>query len=315
MLYYIIATFSIKSSVCRPAAFLNEFPVTSIGMGAAWAGGDAGGGGMAHLRLGGVTMPIIAENLTVSYRRHPAVHHVSCTFAEGEAWAVFGPNGAGKSTLLKAVMGLVKPDTGAVRWENLSRRDIAYLPQAAELDLSQPMTVFELAALGLWYETGFWRGIAAPQRARVQAALVRVGLADMGGRMLAELSKGQLQRALIARMLVQDAKFLLLDEPFAAVDMTTTAALLNILQGALKEGKGLVVVVHDLAQVEAYFPKTLLLSREKIAAGATAQVLTEHNLALAQALPHHGAAAREWCLEESAVERSGSLNDTGGQHD
>ena len=158
------------------------------------------------------------DNLTVSYRGGcPAVHHLSAEFAAGTMCAVFGPNGAGKSTLLKAVMGLIRCNTGSVRHRNLARRDIAYLPQQSDIDRSQPMTVFELAAMGLWYEIGFFGRVSAEQRRRVQAALERVEMAEFANRGISELSNGQFQRVLFARMLVQNARFLLLDEPFNAV--------------------------------------------------------------------------------------------------
>ena len=112
---------------------------------------------MGRLFLGDLIIMIAIENLTVSYQRKPAVHHVDMQFDDASMWAIFGPNGAGKSTLLKAVMGLLKCNTGKVSWQGISRRDIAYLPQQADIDRSQPMTVFELAAMGLWYEIGFFR--------------------------------------------------------------------------------------------------------------------------------------------------------------
>lgn len=116
---------------------------------------------MGRLLLGSIRMSIIVENLTVSYRRRPAVHHVDITFEEHSMWAVFGPNGAGKSTFLKSLMGLQPIDTGSIRLDGLTRQNIAYLPQQSDIDRSQPMTVFDLAAMGLWYEIGFFRGINA----------------------------------------------------------------------------------------------------------------------------------------------------------
>ena len=192
-------------------------------------------------------MSIIVDNLTVSYRSRPAVHHVSAEFADQSMWAVFGPNGAGKSTLLKAVMGLQKADTGCVRRIGLKRGDIAYLPQQSETDRSQPMTVFELAAMGLWYEIGFFGRVNAGQRQRVFDALERVEMADFAERQIAHLSNGQFQRVLFARMLVQDAKFLLLDEPFNAVDAKTTYALLEVLAACHTEGRAVIAVLHDSA--------------------------------------------------------------------
>ena len=239
-------------------------------------------------------MSIVSDNLTVSYQNRPAVHHVGAEFADGSMWAVFGPNGAGKSTLLKAVMGLEKAETGGVRWEGLQRKDIAYLPQQSDIDRSQPMTVFELAAMGLWYEIGFFGRVNAAQRARVLDALQRVEMQDFAGRQIAHLSNGQFQRVLFARMLAQDARFLLLDEPFNAVDARTTFALLEVLRRCNQEGRAVVAVLHDYEQVRAYFPNTLLLAREKIAAGATEKVLTDEYLRQASAAMQRQDSA-EWC--------------------
>ncbi|MDO4434198.1 MAG: metal ABC transporter ATP-binding protein [Alysiella sp.] len=229
-------------------------------------------------------MSIAVENLTVSYQGRAAVHHLDMVFPQACMYAIFGPNGAGKSTLLKAIMGLLPCSTGAVKWHNLARKDIAYLPQQADVDRSQPMSVFELAAMGLWYEIGFFGRVNAAQRARVQAALQRVEMADFAERPIGALSNGQFQRVLLARMLVQDAQFLLLDEPFNAVDAKTTYALLNVLQQENQNGKAVVAVLHDYEQVRAYFPNTLLIAREKVACGASEEVLCDEMLARANTL-------------------------------
>ncbi|STZ76712.1 metal ABC transporter ATP-binding protein [Bergeriella denitrificans] len=239
-------------------------------------------------------MSIVIDNLTVSYRRRPAVHHIDMTFDDHSMWAVFGPNGAGKSTLLKAVMGLQQADTGHVHWVGLQRKDIAYLPQQSEIDRSQPMTVFELAAMGLWYEIGFFGRVNAAQRERVYAALERVEMRDFADRQIAHLSNGQFQRVLFARMLAQNAKFLLLDEPFNAVDARTTYALLEVLRRCHRDGQAVIAVLHDYEQVRAYFSHTLLLAREKIAAGATEKVLTDEFLSQANAAVQKQESA-DWC--------------------
>lgn len=238
---------------------------------------------MGNLLLGNIRMSIIVENLTVSYHRRPAVHHVDITFEEHSMWAVFGPNGAGKSTFLKSLMGLQPLDTGSIRLDGLTRQNIAYLPQQSDIDRSQPMTVFDLAAMGLWYEIGFFKGINSTQKQRVHEALERVGMQRFADRQIAYLSNGQFQRVLFARMLVQNAKFLLLDEPFNAVDARTTYELLDVLQKCHCNGHAIIAVLHDYEQVRAYFPNTMLLAREKIAAGATETILTEAYLAQANA--------------------------------
>ncbi|MRN38663.1 metal ABC transporter ATP-binding protein [Neisseria sp. N95_16] len=240
-------------------------------------------------------MSIIVDNLTVSYQRRPAVHHVSMAFPDNGMWAIFGPNGAGKSTLLKAVMGLEKAETGTIEWAGLQRKDIAYLPQQAEVDRTQPMTVFELAAMGLWYEIGFFGRVNAVQRQRVYEALERVEMHEFARRSIAHLSNGQFQRVLFARMLAQNAKFLLLDEPFNHIDARTTYALLDVLRRCHQSGQAVIAVLHDYEQVRAYFPETLLIAREKIAAGATENVLTDEYLLQANAAMQQQESV-DWCV-------------------
>lgn len=249
---------------------------------------------LGRVFLGGGKMSIVVENLTVSYQARPAVHHVNMEFPDGCMYAIFGPNGAGKSTLLKAIMGLLRCSTGAVHWQGLGRQELAYLPQQSDVDRSQPMTVFELAAMGLWYEIGFFGNVNAAQRERVQAALKRVEMGDFAERAISELSNGQFQRVLLARMLVQNAKFLLLDEPFNAVDAKTTYALLDVLRQENQAGKAVVAVLHDYEQVRAYFPNTLLIAREKVACGKTEDVLCDELLLKANNLAQ-AAEDSEWC--------------------
>lgn len=235
---------------------------------------------MEHVFLGSTRiMSIIIHNLTVSYRQHPAIHHLNAVFADNQMWALFGPNGAGKSTLLKSITGLLKPDSGSIEWQGLQRADIAYLPQQSDIDRSQPLSVYELTAMGLWYEIGFFHGLNQTQQQRITAALAQVDMADYVQRPIGQLSNGQFQRVLVARLLVQNARVLLLDEPFNAVDARTTYVLLDILrQYQLKQYCTVIAVLHDYEQVRAYFPYTLLLARQKIAAGKTEAVLTDENL-------------------------------------
>ena len=239
-------------------------------------------------------MPLVLDNITVSYRSVPAVHHVYARFDEGSSWAIFGPNGAGKSTLLKAMMRLLPIDTGSVQWQGLQRRDLAYLPQLAEIDRTLPMSVFELTALGLWHEIGAFGRLRPQQCARVHEALERVGMSAQAQRPIAALSSGQFQRVLFARMLVQQARFLLLDEPFNAMDAHTTQALLQVLRDCVAAGKGVIAVVHDREQARSQFDNTVLLAREVVASGPSRQVLTPGNLHQADGFRQE-VRVDEWC--------------------
>jgi zinc/manganese transport system ATP-binding protein len=226
------------------------------------------------------------EDITVSFDREPAVHHVSGTFGCGSMTAIVGPNGAGKSTLLKAMVGIVQPDQGRVALEGLSRQALGYLPQLAEVDRTFPITVRDAVGLGLWHKIGLSGAMDRRDGERVRAALWTVGLEAMGERPIGALSVGQFQRLLFARLIVQDAQVLLLDEPFAALDERTTRDLLGLVLDWHRQGRTVIAVLHELDQVQAHFPSCLLLAREPIAWGPTETVLTPANLRRARGVAH-----------------------------
>ena len=243
-------------------------------------------------------MKIILENITVSYRRFPAVHHISATFQAGESWAICGPNGAGKSTLLQAIMGLTPVNSGRVALNGMTLQDIAYMPQLSQIDRSQPLSVFELVAMGLWYEIGFFSGLSKTQKERVYQALERVRMEMFAHRFINELSNGQFQRVLLARVLVQNAKFLLLDEPFNAIDEQTAHELSNILDSCCQQGQGVITVLHNNDFVLRHFSHTLLMAREMIASGKTHQVLTPEYLKRSALFRQDSIDEEAWCEEK-----------------
>ncbi len=223
------------------------------------------------------------DNLTVSYRQHPALHHITGQFARGSLTAVIGPNGSGKSSLLKTIMGLLPVSGGGVQ-VTADRAAMAYLPQTTEIDRSFPMTVRECVLLGAWSSVGAWSGVNPRLLARVDSAIQSVGLQGFEQRPVGSLSSGQFQRVLFGRMLMQDASLILLDEPFNAMDSRTTNALLDLIKQWHQDGRTVIAVLHDDAQVLAHFPQTLLLARELVAWGDTSQVLTPGHLDKARAL-------------------------------
>ncbi len=221
------------------------------------------------------------ENLTLGYQQHPAVHHLSGQFANGSLTAVIGPNGAGKSTLLKGIAGQLRPLSGRIR---LTQQPIAYLPQQSELERRFPISVMELVCFGLWQRVGWFGGITRRERQQAQEALSSVGLAGFEWRPINSLSGGQLQRVLFARLLLQDAPIVLLDEPFTAIDLRTTADLLKIVRRWHGEGRTVIAVLHDLETVRSHFPDSLLLARQSVAWGKTDNVLTINHWQQARAL-------------------------------
>jgi zinc/manganese transport system ATP-binding protein len=221
---------------------------------------------------------VTVSNLTLTYHRHPVVHHLSGTFLRGELTAIVGPNGAGKSTLLKAVAGLMTPNEGSVRFATTGKPRFSYLPQQAAIARDFPLSIRDAVLLGDWQHSGWFGRSSRDARQRAEAALERVGLPGFGERPVEELSAGQFQRVLFARVLLQDAPLILLDEPFTALDAKTTADLLALVAHWRDEGRTVIAVLHDYEQVRAFFPQTLLIAKECIAWGPTPTVLTPANL-------------------------------------
>jgi len=218
------------------------------------------------------------SNLTLGYDRHPAVHHLDGAVSEGALMAVVGPNGAGKSTLFKGVVGAIKPLSGAIERNGVAPQDIAYLPQAAAIEQAFPINVFDMVSMGLWRRAGLFGGIGRKERASIEDAISAVGLTGFEDRPIGTLSGGQMQRMLFARLLLQDARVIVLDEPFTAIDAKTAADLLDIVRRWHSEHRTVLAALHDIDVVRANFPETLLLAREPVAWGPTARVLTAENL-------------------------------------
>ncbi len=242
------------------------------------------------------------RDLTVGYDRHPAIHHLSLDIPQSSLVAIAGPNGAGKSTLLKSIAGLLTPVSGTIEGTQCIR--LAYLPQVHEIDRSFPITAFDMVSLGLWNELGAFRGLMPKHREQVAAALCTVGLEGFERRPIATLSGGQFQRALFARMILQDADLLLLDEPFSSIDTASAEILLNVTQDWQRKGKTVLAVLHDHTQINAYFPLCVLLARELIAYGNPSDVLSAENLQRAQSYKSPFDESAEVCQRPVSSQRS-----------
>ncbi len=228
--------------------------------------------------MNAATSGLTLTDVIVTYRRVPAVHHVTGTFAPGSLTALAGPNGAGKSTLLKALMGLVPISDGTIHRGQLSPQQFAYLPQQPEIDRSFPLSVTQTVMLGAWPRAGALGAISPDEHHRAAAAVAKVGLTGYAQSSIASLSVGQWHRVLFARLIVQDAQIILLDEPFAAVDERTTADLMTLVNGWHAEGRTVIAVLHDLNFVRQHFPQTLLIAREVVAWAPTGDALSLENL-------------------------------------
>jgi zinc/manganese transport system ATP-binding protein len=241
------------------------------------------------------------RNLTLGYDRHPAVHHLDGAVRAGSLTAVVGPNGAGKSTLFKGVVGVIKPLAGRIERNGVRPQDIAYLPQVAEIDRAFPISVYDMVAMGLWRGKGLFGGIGPKDRNAVERAIAAVGLTGFEPRAIGTLSGGQMQRMLFARLLLQDARVIVLDEPFNAIDAKTCADLLDLVRRWHSEQRTVLAAMHDLEMVKAHFPESLLLAREPVAWGATAEVLTPENMLKARRMCEAFDEQAEACVVAEAV--------------
>ena len=221
------------------------------------------------------------ENLSVSYKETLALKDISLALHGPTITGIIGPNGAGKSTLLKGMLGII-PHQGQAFLDDKevkkSLHRIAYVEQKINIDYNFPIKVKECVSLGLFPSIPLFRSLKAKHWKKVQEALEIVGLADYAERQISQLSGGQFQRVLIARCLVQEADYILLDEPFVGIDSVSEEIIMNTLRDLKKAGKTVLIVHHDLSKVPNYFDQVLLVNREVIAFGPTKETFTQANL-------------------------------------
>ena len=232
------------------------------------------------------------ENLSVGYDRHPAVVGLSGAFAPASLTAVVGPNGSGKSPLLKALAGHCKPLAGRIDLNGLKPADIAYLPQVHGLDLKFPLTLEDLIGFGFIGQRGLFGGFARADRERLHDLMALVGLEGLERRPIGSVSGGQLQRALFARVMAQDAKLVLLDEPFNGIDARAAEDLAQLMARWPEQGRTVIAVLHDLDLVRRLCPQSLVMARQAVAWGPTDQAIAPEQLTRARKL------AESWNLAD-----------------
>jgi zinc/manganese transport system ATP-binding protein len=232
---------------------------------------------------------ITLHNLSVHYGNRHALQDVSGTFHQGSLTAVAGPNGSGKSTLLKVIAGVIRPDSGSIELHQGKNKAMAYLPQTAHMQRDFPISVEEVVVTGFYPKLGEWKPIGRSHRDLAGKALREVGLSGYEDRQISELSGGEFQRTLFARVIVQDSPIILLDEPFTAVDAETTARLIRLLLKWHQEGRTVICVLHDLLLIQKYFPESMVLQGKCLGSGHThkmfEQKLLSFDLDMAELYP------------------------------
>ncbi len=228
------------------------------------------------------SIALVLDHVTAAYEREPVLTGINGSLRSGGSLALIGPNGAGKSTLIKAILGLVPVVSGSIEVLGTTpvkaRRSVAYVPQADTLDADFPVTVLQVVLMGRYRQIGWVRRPDRANRDAAMRALSEVGLADRAADRFGLLSGGQRQRVLLARAVAQEARLLLLDEPFNGVDTTTTEALLSVLDRLRATGVAVVMSTHDLSVAHLACDDACLLNKHQVAFGPIDESLTSELL-------------------------------------
>lgn len=224
------------------------------------------------------------EDLTVAYDSKPVLWDIDLKIPKGKLMAVVGPNGAGKTTLIKAMLGLLKPVSGTVRFfdENSSgralKKKIGYVPQSGTVDWDFPATVHDVVLMGCYGKLGWVRRPRKTDLELTKETLAKVGMLEYANRQISQLSGGQQQRVFLARALAQEAEVYFMDEPFKGVDAKTERAIVALLKELKEQEKTVVVVHHDLQTVRDYFDWVTLINVRVVSSGPVENVFHEENL-------------------------------------
>lgn len=218
------------------------------------------------------------DNLVVGYDRLAITPTLCGTIEKGSLTAIVGINGCGKSTLLKTLAGFIPPVSGQLRWHG-PRPVIGWLAQRHALESQFPLTVYDVVSQGAWPRVSLWRGLKGEIRRKISSALERVGLTPLSASPIEALSGGQFQRMLFARVLVQQAPLVMLDEPFTGIDEATSQVLMELILDMHRDGQTVLAVLHDNQRVARHFPETLLLESPHARWGNTSSVLAAFDTA------------------------------------
>jgi manganese/zinc/iron transport system ATP- binding protein len=226
--------------------------------------------------------PLAIHALNVSYQNKRVLWDVDYDVTKGALTAIVGPNGAGKSTLLKAVLGLIRSDSGIVKFwgKRLTevRLQIGYVPQRNMVDWEFPISALEVVLMGRYGHLGWFRRPKLKDYELARYYLEVTGMADFAKAQISQLSGGQQQRVFLSRALAQEANLYFMDEPFAGVDAATETVVFSVLRKLKESGKSVVVVHHDLVTIPEYFDNVLFLNTRIIAAGEVKKTFTRENL-------------------------------------
>lgn len=228
--------------------------------------------------------PLKMRGVSAGYQQTMALVDATLDVEAGSVHAIIGPNGSGKSTLLKAALGLLPGATGTVTFFGKplerARRRVAYMPQTASVEWDFPIKVEDVVLMGTYPRLGWVRRPGRTERKAAASAMERVGLTDVADRHISALSGGQKQRVFVARTLAQGSDLLMMDEPFAGVDIASESVIRSVLQDVATQGKTVMIVHHDISSIGGFCDRATLLSAGSVqATGAIDDVLSPEHLA------------------------------------
>lgn len=222
------------------------------------------------------------NNLSFSYDKEIVIKDISFKFDKGNIVGIIGPNGAGKSTMIKAILNLIKKDSGTVSFNNVditkSLKDISYIPQRSDINLNFPITVIDVVLMGLYPKNGLFKRFKKSDIEKAETVLKKVEMLKYRNTQIGSLSGGEQQRVFLARSIVQESEVLFLDEPFVGIDIKTEKLIIEILKELKDQGKLIFIVHHDLTKVNHYFDQLIILNKKIIAAGNVNKVFNENNM-------------------------------------
>lgn len=222
------------------------------------------------------------RNLNVDYFGNSALEDVNIDIPFGYTIGIIGPNGAGKSTLMKSMLEVISKRTGTITVEGVDiskyKRKIAYVPQKNDIDLTFPITVKDTVLTGTYPNLKLFQRPGKKEKEIAQACMAMVDITDLAHKQISNLSGGQLQRVFIARALAQQADVFFLDEPFVGIDLVSERIIVELLKQLRQEGKTILIVHHDLHEVEEYFDKIIILNKKLIAFGDVKDTFNADNI-------------------------------------
>ncbi|MCL7366708.1 zinc ABC transporter ATP-binding protein AztA [Streptomyces ardesiacus] len=212
------------------------------------------------------------SDLEAGYRGRPVLRRLSASIPALAMTALVGPNGSGKSTLLGVLAGVIEATAGQLHYAE--GRPPAFVPQRGAVGDALPLTARQTVEMGRWNERGLWRRLTRRDRALVDSAMERLGVAGLAARQLGELSGGQRQRVLIAQSLAQHSDLLLLDEPTTGLDPGAREGITALLTDLVADGTTVVQATHDLEAARSADTCLLLGDGRLVGQGPPEEVLT-----------------------------------------